>query len=801
MTSSTDNWLGTGHVQKPAEAASFAGRSEGCSDASLWLRSLLEKAHLQDRLNNAMIWVEKHGCLECDFQSDLDELQGFIIHLGLRRAEIKRLLRALGISVPEELSASSFAIRQGAAQNVDLAVSSKWEPGNVPTSSSGPTFSESLDHSLLMGPSISSITVSTADSPDSRAYDSLMSPNPQACCLTLTDDRSSQGSSTRDWIGNSSAADGDEANDGSEYVSSQAEQRQTSREIEVHERDDYQLQDPQKVEDAPNRVEAVAPSWAQAEALAFMSTPGDEEDGVSEFADVHWTGVVRDDCAKLLQAAESSEAILSIVSQKFSQFTMPHVIAAMYALAEQNDRADLPVMLRDDPRFNLLLDLACSQVSEITRTRDMSRLIWALGEFEARGASAELIVAHVSNAAPSHFINFTDEDLCTLLWGLARLDIEGTIQRSALSFALAIVAESYRRMQENPHLGIIVSAQCLASSIWAIAKLRLRGEVVDIFQHACIAEMCGRLSEFSQRTLVNSLWACVKLKIRVELSLQFCVSVTQHSVTHLHTFTAHELGMSVWAAATIVSKSQRGDDTQQATHAIKKYVLAAALEASKRLYEFAPHDVSNIAWAIATLQLQRDKPGRRFVLEAMKQVDHGLSNFPPQAISNLCWAVSTAYATVSKQEISPQDAEAYRMFCIAVANETMNRRSQFEWHDLSCLLVFLSKSEAASGREKEIAFGELIITEAITHCAQIGTQALLNIAVSGLRLGCNRQVLSALISVIAPRVDGFNEQDMRQWKAVVHEYCFEPAKESFEKLEREQLDPEDSSPSIVIHNF
>jgi len=233
----------------------------------------------------------------------------------------------------------------------------------------------------------------------------------------------------------------------------------------------------------------------------------------------------------------------------------------------------------------------------------------------------------------------------------------------------------------------MLTAQCLANSLWAVAKLGLRGKDVEDFAEGCLEEMCkeGRLKDFSTQGLANSLWAVARMQLKSEAIFSFCVAVARETVPErLSSFLPQELSMVSWAVARIASRGTRRSPGQTkgrtrmppaASAEGEALVLAVTKEASARLGEFGPQGLSSIAWALATLALQKRQEAHDFLLAAALRAAPLLKRFPSQAIVNLSWAIG-------RMEGADFVVTA---FLSSAAAQASSRMDEFEWQDLSSL--------------------------------------------------------------------------------------------------------------------
>ena len=108
-------------------------------------------------------------------------------------------------------------------------------------------------------------------------------------------------------------------------------------------------------------------------------------------------------------------------------------------------------------------------------------------------------------------------------------------------------------------------------------------------------------------------------------------------------------------------------------HVVEAFAVAIADEAYRRLVEFGQQGLSNISWALATLDSTRHEGAHRFMIAAAEKSIPGFRSFPPQAIAKFFWALgrlSNCRGTLA-------------FFGAAVVGEGMERPDPFSWQDCS----------------------------------------------------------------------------------------------------------------------
>lgn len=212
--------------------------------------------------------------------------------------------------------------------------------------------------------------------------------------------------------------------------------------------------------------------------------------------------------------------------------------------------------------------------------------------------------------------------------------------------------------------------------------------------------------------------------------------------------------MTLWAVAKIVGRVGK-PKRQQRHQQITQFAEAIAAEAFYRLELLSAQSVSNIAWALGTLEMQDESSSRRFLVTIAERFGPELGRFPPQAISNITWALSRVQRAT--RVVQTFGAHA------ATQAADVRRSQEFSWQDMSGIATALANSRVSTVPEVQ-AFARHIIRMSLAHLEEIGTQSLLNITLSACRLGTCRDELHGLIQRMELRFKGraLNSLDKRQ---------------------------------------
>eukprot|EP00930_Biecheleria_cincta_P001000 TRINITY_DN10217_c0_g1_i1.p1 TRINITY_DN10217_c0_g1~~TRINITY_DN10217_c0_g1_i1.p1 ORF type:complete len:323 (-),score=71.97 TRINITY_DN10217_c0_g1_i1:45-905(-) len=225
----------------------------------------------------------------------------------------------------------------------------------------------------------------------------------------------------------------------------------------------------------------------------------------------------------------------------------------------------------------------------------------------------------------------------------------------------------------------------------------------------------------------------------------------------LKLFLPQELSMAVWAMATLIGRRQPGRGGHCAE--VDMFGLAVAEEVLPRIHEFSPQGLANIAWAFATLDLSQHEATGNFLIAAATVASSAMSSFSPQAISNLLWALGKSNGL--------HEADEVVTFGKAAAVESQRRTNDFTWQDLAGVVSALTNLGLSD--EPEIrSFAVALVNRTSKCCPKIGTQALLNIAQSAVRMRMEPELLKPLAVEMAKVLDkrNLNQIDERQWEEV-----------------------------------
>eukprot|EP00438_Fugacium_kawagutii_P000511 Skav217672 [mRNA] locus=scaffold2919:300420:302213:+ [translate_table: standard] len=467
--------------------------------------------------------------------------------------------------------------------------------------------------------------------------------------------------------------------------------------------------------------------------------------------------------------AENDDAneILTVAIANLSGLSASQVVCCIYGVAKLCDSEKDMSFQPQDPRIKVILRSLSSRAQEVTAPRLMMRVLWALGKLSGGqglqgGDEVENIIAHFGASAPKRLAQFSPQELSNMLWGLARInDGNKVLSKDSVLLAHAVMREGTTRLQS-------FSTQCLTNSLWAVAKLGLRGREVAVFAHNCILHIHSVLfKEMSPQGLANSVWACAKIQCESpildnEVVTSFALDAARRATSSedlLTLFFPQELSMALWGIAKLMGRRRHHGEDE-----VVRFAMAVARESRFRIQEFSAQGVSIVAWALATLNLVENPDALEFFEVAAEVAAKDIQQYPPQAIANLCWAFNRVPGK------SGSKSSILLSFGRAAALEAQQRMNEFSWQDSSGIVsALMNLGESIEVRNLAI----LLVQSASSQCHRIGTQALLNIALSAVRLKLDLAVVTPLANGIAEaflKRQGLNDIDLRQWQEV-QRYC------------------------------
>eukprot|EP00930_Biecheleria_cincta_P072422 TRINITY_DN5982_c0_g1_i1.p1 TRINITY_DN5982_c0_g1~~TRINITY_DN5982_c0_g1_i1.p1 ORF type:complete len:874 (-),score=179.14 TRINITY_DN5982_c0_g1_i1:94-2487(-) len=494
-----------------------------------------------------------------------------------------------------------------------------------------------------------------------------------------------------------------------------------------------------------------------------------------------------------LEGIRNSEDALAAVLKVLDSLTPEMTLAALHWVARSASSSSTKHNAFSSDLRALLRKLK-QILPKLQSPRSLSRLSWTLGKLEILNQETEVAIMYICSMAPQLLTKFSCQDLTNTLWGIARLypatgskagrsNASRTVS-AAVSLSASIVGACCERLSQ-------LSAQCLSNALWSAARVGLRGLGAEDFLSNALTEISTKrqLGAFSPQGLANMSWAIAEFKSAGlaarsarnpnldQLMRTTCIAICAAARVRIAEFQHQELSMLAWAMAKVngrspetKSASRRKPGKPARVAGIDSLMLCLAEEAQRRLPQLSPQSVSNLAWALATMEMLTGSPehksARQFLCAACEVASEKLCEYSPQAVANLLWAaVRTEAEAGSSSNRLPKEVNK---LASAAARETANRLLEFSWRDLAGVAVAVSHRNL---RVPEAwTFATTLVGMAAEHCNELTPQLMLNIAQSSVRIGVPADRMQLLVDAIAETIQSrglkLNDVDLRQWKEV-----------------------------------
>ncbi|CAK0859386.1 unnamed protein product [Prorocentrum cordatum] len=516
-------------------------------------------------------------------------------------------------------------------------------------------------------------------------------------------------------------------------------------------------------------------------------------------------GVPADDSQMLdmLEGMATADAVLKVAGEHLPRLTTEMAAEALYLAARRLPSAQHGIA--QNPHLPPLLLKLSAGMSELQRAGSLAQLAWTLGKLDTRvhAKSPPLLLPgmeecmlQVCGMLPELMDKCSAQDLTNTLWGVARLFPGGASgtqghwpQVSLLSHA--IVSLCVQRVAVLP-------AQSTAIVFWAMARLKAHGPDVEEFVRLALEQTssAAQLEHFSPQGLANVLWALAKLRLadvgrgpQDDGVRRALIAMADACAGRLLEFDEQELSMVAWSCAKLYEFKQ-GEVACPAKRGrawprpapVDQMLLKLASAATDRIARFEDQGISNIAWALATLELTGAAPalapGRGFIEAAMSHCATELEGYSAQAMANLIWACTR----MDSSQPCRTSRSTRARFCSAVAEEMMTRMTRDRhsahmnatWRDLAGIAVALSHCRQ---RSQSVTNFMSHLTHKAANWVSRGdptSQEVLNIAQSAIRMRVPPEDMLSLVcaieACIVTRGLRLNDVDRRQWWEV-QQWC------------------------------
>lgn len=485
-----------------------------------------------------------------------------------------------------------------------------------------------------------------------------------------------------------------------------------------------------------------------------------------------------------LSHAKTAPCALPIINSHLDNLDFAMSVAAMHSVAKLSDALQEVELVclttaaafrQLAARIERLLPAPASLLKGSITATQLTDAMYSLGKLEAVGLHS--LIKALCQALSQLIDRATRLEMSTTLWALAKLvpaeSASSCASAPARELALALLIQITR----SPNL---LTPHCISNAMWARVRLDLQGravqEFVDAFKHEVVRR--GSLEDFAPQGLANTAWAIAKSVYkhaapRDWAAGQASLCIIRASRHQLAGFETVELSMSAWAVTRIHARNEGGLEPG-AIQEVMSFVIAIAEDSVRRFKEMSGQSISNIAWALSKLDVDcKGNPGvHTWFSCAMQAVVQKPFEFSPQAVANLAYGVSWLNSRV-KARLPTYFREEMERFGEAAASQALERESEFNWQDLSGVLVSIGPrhemdSSPLSQGPCTKALAEHLAWLVAAEGHKLTTQVGLNIAVAAIRVGISASVSTALFqkmaTVMAQASPNLNNHDLRQFR-------------------------------------
>eukprot|EP00440_Ansanella_granifera_P054301 gb/GFBE01058860.1/.p1 GENE.gb/GFBE01058860.1/~~gb/GFBE01058860.1/.p1 ORF type:complete len:696 (+),score=135.02 gb/GFBE01058860.1/:1-2088(+) len=436
-----------------------------------------------------------------------------------------------------------------------------------------------------------------------------------------------------------------------------------------------------------------------------------------------------------------------------------------------------------EAKFRDLMEHLKYFAGEIKVAANISHCCWGLaklgqlGQLTIGGKGVSQILSKLTPLLSAQRLSTcTNQDLSLSLWSIARLaedDSSGACYAPALEMAHYLMQGAWPRLSS-------FTPQCLANSLYAVAKLGAQGPLALSFAERIVEEMCleKNMKHSSTQGIANAMWAAARLEVQSQAAV-LCSAAAEEVLRRpqrLHEFQAMELSMTMWAISKICKrqvpkscKARSQPRTQPFTcKSVVAFMLAGAAESESRIQQHSPQGLSNIAMALTGLQLHQKPQAKSFLLAAAHSAMQKMQSLGHQAVANLCSSFSRLQDKSSEETVQKfMEMAAWQAHL-----------KDFSWQDLAEIVTAMSRSR---GMQSNIAL-QTFAARLAQHTAaavpwKVGKQALLNIGLAAVRMGVPVETVLPLATSISTVFAGhrshgtsLNGIDYRQWQEI-QTYC------------------------------
>ncbi|BDA46187.1 probable RAP domain-containing protein, chloroplastic [Coccomyxa sp. Obi] len=345
---------------------------------------------------------------------------------------------------------------------------------------------------------------------------------------------------------------------------------------------------------------------------------------------------------KRITAAQSAEAVMSVVQQDLDKFDAVCMATALHTLASMRASAQQYSALFERQEVLRLMHVIGTRLSEFT-ARNLSNSLWALAKMGHNPGEA-MLNAMAAEVAKK-FGGCNAQNLANIAWSYATLSHN---PGEELLEAIAVQAEkklaefspqnisnllyAFAKLEYKPNAFLEQASQAavpiltnftpqaLSNTVWALSKLDTLDETLFT---AIVQQVLEKLTRFNAQNVANTVWGFANLGF--DPGQQLWDAVAQNSNYTMHDYSPQNIANVLWSYAKM---GKRYEDL----------LSSASAHAAHTMSAFQPQSVANFCWAFATLNVA---PSNQCLTALAEHANHTLKQFSPQNISNTAWAVAT----------------------------------------------------------------------------------------------------------------------------------------------------------------
>ncbi|CAL8462328.1 g1861 [Coccomyxa elongata] len=345
---------------------------------------------------------------------------------------------------------------------------------------------------------------------------------------------------------------------------------------------------------------------------------------------------------KRITAAQSAEAVMSVVQQDLDKFDAVCMATALHTLASMRASTQQYSALFERQEVLRLMHVIGTRLSDFT-ARNLSNSLWALakmghnpGEAMLNAMAAEVakklggcnaqnlaniawsyatlshnpgeeLLEAIAVEAEKKLAEFSPQNISNLLYAFAKLEYKPSAFLEQASQAAVPILTNF-------------TPQALSNTVWALSKLDTLDETLFT---AIVKQVLDKLTRFNAQNVANTVWGFANLGF--DPGLQLCDAVAQNSIYTMHDYSPQNIANVLWSYAKMGKRYEA-------------LLSSASAHAAHTMSAFQPQSVANFCWAFATLNVP---PSNQCLTALAEHANHTLKQFSPQNISNTAWAVAT----------------------------------------------------------------------------------------------------------------------------------------------------------------